>query len=244
MFSTQIDYFDGVRIAIKIYPQLNQHLTWLQLYQSVNGLDLFLEGEPYQQTVSFKVEVNGVYIAYGLLIYISGPLPTATLKTRSLPPANASNADPIPYPLIGTPITLAFTTLLPTPIPIERVLDFFNVAHDEIGKDILIHGAASPVRLNWIFRYTPTPRVEMQIIIRRIIGKLVTLNNLAEILEGLEEFMEGKWRAESSLQALAFNVEIVHKGVVATGELSYRSGSSGLEGVTGNSSVGDSISVS
>ena len=245
VFSTQIDYIDGVLIAIKIFPQLNQHLTWLQLYQSVNGLKLFLDGDhgqPYQQTVSFKVEINGVYIAYGLLIYISPP-PTSTLKTRSLPPANASNADPIPYPLIGTPITLAFTTLLPTPIPIERVLDFFNVAEDEIGKEILIHGAASPVRLNWIFRYTPTPRVEMQIIIRRLIGKLVTLDNLAEILEGLEEFMEGKWRATSSLQALAFNVEIVHKGVVATGELSYRSGSEGLE-MAGNGSISDSISLS
>ena len=246
MFSTQIDYLDGVVIALKLYTRLNQHLTWLQLYQSVNGLELFLDGahgRPYRQTVSFKVEINGVYVAYGLLIYIP-PEPTATLKTRSLPPANASLAEPIPYPLIGTPITLEFTTLLPTPIPIERVLDFFNVAYDEVGKDILIHGAGSPVRLNWVFRYTPTARVEMSIIFRRIIGKLVTLNNLIDILGGLEEFMEGKWRPTPSLQALAFNVEIVEKGVVATGELSYRTGLSGLEEVAGNSSVSDSISLS
>ncbi|KAK0512619.1 hypothetical protein JMJ35_004636 [Cladonia borealis] len=244
VFSTQIDYFDGPLIAIKVYPQLNQHLTWLQLYHSVNGLQLFLDGaEGGPSTVTFKVEVNGVYVAYGLLIYISPP-PTSTFKTRSLPPSNAVLTDTIPYPLIGTPITLVFTSLLPTPIPIERLIEFFNLAFNEVGKDIADHRPGSSTRLNWIFRQTFAPRGEISITIRRVIGRSMTWVNLAEVLEGVWDFMEGKWRPTTSLQALAFNVEIVERGVVASGELSYYSGLSELEEVAGNSSISNSTSLS
>ena len=246
-FFCEIKYIDGQDITIQVYPKVNQHITWLQLYQSLNGLELFLEGpqggRPYRLAVVFKVIVNGVFVAYGQLSYISHS-PTSTLKTRSLPPSNAVLTDTIPYPLIGTPITLVFTSLLPTPIPIERLIEFFNLAFNEVGKDIADHRPGSSTRLNWIFRQTFAPRGEISITIRRVIGRSMTWVNLAEVLEGVWDFMEGKWRPTTSLQALAFNVEIVERGVVASGELSYYSGLSGLEEVVGNSSISNSTSLS
>ena len=246
-FFCEIKYIDGQDLTIQVYPQVNQHITWLQLYQSLNGLELFLEGpqggRPYRLAVVFKVIVNGVFVAYGQLSSISHP-PISTLKTRSLPLSNAVLTDTIPYPLIGTPITLVFTSLLPVPIPIERLIEFFNLAFNEVGKDIADHRPGSSTRLNWIFRQTFAPRGEISITIRRVIGRSMTWVNLAEVLEGVWDFMEGKWRPTSSLQALAFNVEIVERGVVASGELSYYPGLSGLEEVAGNSSISNITSLS
>ena len=247
VFSSELKYLDGRElIRIEVYPQVNQHLTWRQLYQSLNGLQRFLDGawgRPFRQAVVFKVEVNGVFVADGLLTYVFLPL-TSTLQARSLPPPNAVLTDPIPYPIIGTPITLAFTSLLPTPIPIVRVLDFFNDVYDVVGEDIKDRGVDANVRLGWNYRQTFPPRVQMSIAIRRTIGKSLTLKNLAEILGGLEDFMQGKWRPMESLQALTFDVEIVGKGVVAYGALSYITGSSGLAEVAGNSSISNSTSLS
>ena len=245
VFSSEVKYLDDQElININVYPQMNQHLTWRQLYQSLNGLQRFLNGaEERRQEVVFKVEIEGVFVAYGFLSYTSLS-PTSTLQARSLPSPNAALTDPIPYPIIGTPITLAFTSLLPTPIPIERVLEFFNGVYDVVEEDMKDRGDDASVRLGWNYHQTFAPRSLISITIRRNIGRTLTLKNLAEILEGLEEFMEGKWRPVESMQALTFNVEIVGKGVVAKGALSYITGSSGLAEVAGNSSISNSTSLS
>ena len=246
VFSTEVEYPNGNLIAVNVYPQGNEHLTWLQLYQSVNGLQLFVDGaggRPHREALVFKVEINGVFVAYGMLIYVSSS-PTSTLESRSLPPPNANLTDIIPYPLIGTPITLAFTALLPTPIPIDRVLDFFGLAFDEVGEEIKDHRPGASTRVNWIFRYTFLPRGEMSIAVHRIVGKTLTWNYLAVVLEGVLDFMEGKWRPKESLQALIFNIEIVEQGVVGRGTLSYAAGSLDLGDVAGNSSISKSTSLS
>ncbi len=247
VFSSEVTYLDGREVInINVYTQVNEHLTWLQLYQTLLGLQHFMnraEGGPFRQAVVFKVEISGVFVAYGLLSYILLP-PTSTLQARSLPPPNAVLIDPIPYPIIGTPITLAFTSLLPTPIPIEHVLEFFEQAYNAIRNEMKDHGSESTIRLRWFCSQTFAPRVQMSLTIRRLFSKSLTWRNLALVLEGLESFMEGKWRATESLQALAFDIEIVEKGVVAKGELSYTTGSSGLGQVAGNGSISNSTSLS
>ena len=247
VFFYKIKYLDGRElIAIEVSPQVNQHLTWLELSQLVNGLRLFLDGavgRPFRQAVFFKSYINGVFVAYGSLSYIF-PSPTSTLKPRSLPPSNASLLEPLPYPIIGTPITLAITSLLPTPIPIEQVIQFFDLAIDAIRAEIDDRGPHSSVGLMWTYRHDFAPGFEMSIIIRRFIGKLFAWKTLAQALDGLEDFMEGKYRPTESLQALDFDIEIVERGVVASGELSYRNGLSGLGEEAGNSSASNSTSLS
>ena len=248
VFFSETTYLDGREVvAIEVYPRVNEHLTWLQLYQTLCGLQLFLNGamgRPYRRAVVFKVDIDAAYIAYGSLSYIF-PRPTSTLKARSPPPSNAILTDPIPYPLVGTPITLAFTSLLPTPIPIERVIEFFNMAFASVKVEILDHGAHSSLqRMSWNYRQTFAPRVQMSFTILRMAGKYITWKNVAEIVDGVESFMEGKWRSTTSLQALAFNVEVVEQGVVAQGALTYDIGLSGLGEVAGISAISNLTSLS
>ena len=242
-FFFQIVYHEGRElIAIEVYPQVNEHLTWLQLYQAVNGLQLFMngaEGQSFRQPVVFKVEINGVYVAYGLLIYVPPP-PTSTLKARSLPPPNA---DPIPYPIIGTPVTIVITSLLPTPIPFVQVIEFFDLAFYAIREEV-VDRPDSPISFGWDYRQAIAPRAEMSLTIRRTPGHSFTWRTLAAVLDGLDDFMEGRWRPTQSLQALAFDIEIVDKGVVANGTLSYTTGLSGLGEVAGNSLISNSTSLS
>ncbi len=240
VFFFEVKYLDGRElVTIEVYPRVGEHLTWLQLFQTLNGLQLFMngaEGRPFRRSVSFNVDIDGAYIAYGLLSYFF-PTPRSTLRARSLPAPNATLTDPIPYPLIGTPITLAFTSLLPTPIPTERVRDFFELACERVGEEIEWRGATALIPLIWNHRKMLAPGLTMSFTIHRMIMKHITWENLAEILDGVVDFMEGKWRPRPSMQALAFNVEIVEKGVVATGALSYVARSSGLGEAFGNSSI-------
>ena len=239
-FFLEVKYLGGRElVAIEVYPRAGEHLTWLQLYQTLNGLQLFLnggEGRPFRRSASFSVEIDGTYIAYGLLSYFFPP-PGSTLKARALPAPNATLTDPIPYPLIGTPITLVFTSLLPTPIPIGPAKDFFNLAFENIREKIEERGGTVTIPINWNYRKMLAPGLEMAITINRWVGRHLTWEDLAEILEGVGDFMTGRWRPTPSMQALAFNVEIVEKGVVATGALSYERRSSGLREVSGIGSI-------
>ena len=238
VFFSNVRYLDGrERIAIEVAPQVNEHLTWLQLSQTVSGLRLFLNGATgllFRQAVFFKAYINGVSVADGSLSYIF-PSPTSTLKPRSLPP----------YPIIGTPITLAITSLLPTPIPLEQVIQFFDLAIDAIRDEAEGRGPHSSVSLDWSYSRDFAPHFEMSIIIHRVVGKLFSWKTLAQALDGLEDFMEGKYRlGTESLQALEFDIEIVERGVVASGELTYRTGLLGVGEEAGNSSVSNSTRLS
>ena len=246
-FYYEVPYLEGYLAAVAVDSVPGHNITWLELDETMRRLESMVTRKTtqtqFRQSLLSEGDIDMAEwsTTQGQLGLF--PSPTTTLKPRSLPPSNANFRDPIPYPIIGTPITLAVTSLLPTPIPIEQVIQFFNLAIDAIGDEIHDRGSHSSVSLIWSYRREFAPGVEMTIIIRRGIGKLFSWKTLAQALDGLEDFMEGKYRPTESLQALDFNIEIVERGVVASGELIYTNGLSGVGEGAGNSSISNSTSL-
>ena len=210
--------------TIEVHPRVGEHLTWLQLFQILRGLQAFAGGETrllFSQAISFKIDIERSYAAYGLLSYYFHPL-RPTLDSSFTPsPAGTTSTAPLPYPIIGTPITLAFTILLPTYIPLARVINFFSRFHYFIA-DAMATKADQTINRYFTFyaRFYATTDV-MSIIVQRQPGKIVTYRQLCRIMDGLEDFMQGKWVASPHLQILFFEIEIFGEGVVATAMLTY-----------------------
>lgn len=249
VFFSELKYLGGRElVAIEVYPLVNEHLTNLQLYTILVGLQLFIdgaEGRPFRHSLTIKVDIDGAYVACGQLSYFfRRPTTNTALTARSPPPPNATLTEPIPYPIIGTPITLAFTTLAPTPIPIESVREFFIFAFDKFEQQLIQHGGGQFKEYIWNYhQYFPMNR-DMSLSIYRMYGKIMTWKNLGDILDGVDDFMEGKWRAGPSLQALEFDIEIMEHGVVGRGELLYVPRRSGVGGVVGVSEISNDTSTS
>ena len=235
-------------IALTLCPQVN--ITFVQLYSLLNGLQRFMEGaegQPFRNSNDFDVDIEGVHVAFGFLLYVLPETNTSALTARSLspPPPNTTLTEPIPYPIPGTPITLAFTSLEPTPIPLEQVQEFFYYAFGKYEEDVDRHRGSSFKQFVWSYHLSLPPNTDMSLTIYRKYGQSMTWKTLGEVLAGVLDFMEGRWRLGTSLQALGFNIEIVEHGVVGRGVLHYAARRLGLGGVAGvNSSISNDTSTS
>lgn len=246
----ELHYLDSQElVAIHICPLVN--ITYLQLSSIFDGLQLFMEGaqgQPYRNSNNFDVDIGGAHVAFGFLLYVLPETHMAALSARSLPtptPNATITTEPIPYPIPGTPITLAFTSLEPTPIPLERVQEFFYYAVDKYEKDVETHGGGYFKQYIWSYSLAFAPNTDMSLTIYRKHGQYITWKALGSILDGLGDFMEGRWRPGPSLQALQFNIEVMEYGVVGKGMLQYEARGLELGGLAVvNSSISNDISTS
>lgn len=247
-FVAELSYRGGREVvAIYLYPLVE--FTYRQLNSIINGLESFIEGaagQPYRNANLFNVDIEGAQAACGLLMYIAPSANTTALTARSLspPPPSATLTEPIPYPIIGTPITLAFTSLLPTPIPIQNVHKFFYYAFDKFEKQMIQRGGGQFREYYWNYHQIFPPNFNMSLTIFRKYGKNMSWKNLGEILDGLDDFMRGRWRPGPSLQTLKFDIEILEWGVVGRGELLYEARRVGGGGLAGVVEIGNDTSTS
>ena len=223
----------GDSASIDIYRALGKRITWLQLYRILLGLESFMIGQwlpPHLQNLQFDIEIHGLgKIGAGVVNYT---------------PPSEQPASPIRYPIPSTPITLSFTSLLPIPIPANRVSNLLTNAQASVkgNADASPH---APITGADFFSYTYDYGLRAEsasVIIHREPRGTVTWLQLYEILEALKDFMLGRSLGVTYLQILVFEVEIKGVGVVGRGMVSYAPPDR-QEGVMGNGTSLNATSV-
>ena len=135
---------------------------------------------PHLQNLQFDVEAHGL-----------GEVGTGVVNYT---PSSEQPASPIPYPVPSTPITLSFTSLLPIPIPTNRVSNLLTNAQASVKRNADA-SPNTPITGADFFSYTDNygPRAEsVSVILHREPRGTVTWLQLYEVLEALEDFMLGR----------------------------------------------------
>jgi len=234
-YSATFTRMDG-KASILIHAYVNHDMTWRYVDDVVAGLIQVasLGTDNYRPCLRFEVALESVgEIGLGTIWYTRGQ---RTISERAVPPVSAlsENNEPngslpnpalhlpqtdpahIPFPIIHSSITLTFTELGDSTIPISTVNEFFVAVFEDIQPSI----ANGPNRYIehplWFFKHRhPVDGSTISISIYTKQMRSLSWTQLQKLLKGLEVFMIAQ------RSTLVFDIDVGGSEPVAKGLVWY-----------------------